>query len=142
MNRVQIYRMQQSTRLIHEGYELYAHGRLAWLSRWLWRALQRLGALKPAMNEYADVLRLPLDNDSIFERIFKSRRDLFAHNRRPVEVLIGPGTLSELINCPELRDYSSPFSFSAQAGFDRKIFDLPIRVVPQMEGVVVLDERP
>jgi hypothetical protein len=141
MNRVQLYRMQQSTRLIHGGYELYAHGRFAWLHRMLWRTLQRLGALKPSMNEYVDVLRLPLDNDSIFERIFESRRDLFARRRRPTEVLIGPNTLSELINCPELRDYGSPFSFTAHAGYDRTIFDLPIRVVPQMEGVLVLDER-
>jgi hypothetical protein len=141
MNRVQIYSMKEKTRLVHEGYSLRPHGRLAWLHRMLWRALEKLGALSPAMNQYVDVLRLPLDNDSIFERIFESRHDLFARHRRPAEVLIGPNTLAELINCPEVRDYPSPFIFTARAGFDRTIFDLPIRVLPQMEGVVVVDER-
>jgi hypothetical protein len=140
MNRVQIYRMKEKSRLVHEGWKLRAHGRLAWLHRLLWRTLGKLDALAPAMNEYVDVLRLPLDNEGVFERIFKSRQDLFMRRRRPTEVLIGPSTLAELINCPELRDYSSPFAFSARAGFDRTIFDLPIRVIPQMEGVIVLDE--
>jgi hypothetical protein len=114
---------------------------MAWLHRLLWRSLQRLGALVPAMNEYVSVLRFPMDNDTVFGRIFESRRDLFANHRRPSEVLIGPNTLSELMDCPELRDYPSPIDFTAQCGFGKTIFSLPIRVVPQMEGVVVLDER-
>jgi hypothetical protein len=100
-----------------------------------------MGAIAPAMNEYVDVLRFPMDNGSVFERIFESRRDLFMRHRKPSEVLIGPNTLAELINCPELRDYAAPIGFTAPAGFDRTIFNLPIRVIPQMEGVVVLDEK-
>jgi hypothetical protein len=142
MNRVVLYRAKEKARLVHEGYELYAHGRLAWLHRFLWRALDGVGALKPAMNEYVDYLRLPIDNDSIFQRILEARQDLFHRYRRPTEVLIGPSTLSELIGCPELRDYHSAFSFDARAGFGKTIFNLPIRVIPQMEGVIVLDERP
>jgi hypothetical protein len=141
MNRVQIYRTVEKTRFLHEGWELNPRGRLAWLQRLFWRALGKMGALSPAMNEYVEVLRFPMDNDSVFRCIFESQSDLFMRHRRPSEVLIGPNTLSELIACPELRDYPSPISFNAHCGFGKTIFNLPIRVVPQMEGVVVLDER-
>jgi hypothetical protein len=141
-NHVVLYRTDERTFRIHEGYELNAHGRLAWLHRWLWRMLNRMGAVAPAMKECVEIIRLPVDNDSIFQRIFEARHDLFNRNRRPAEVLIGPNTLSELISCPEIRDYGSPFSLDARAGFGKTIFNLPIRVIPQMEGVIVLDERP
>lgn len=140
MNRVVLYKMEERTLRVQEGYKLNAHGRFAWLHRLAWRTLKRWGAVKPAMRDHVEVLRLPIDNDSIFQRIAEARYDLMSRRRKPAEVLIGPNTLSELIGCPELRDYGSPFCFTATAGFDRTIFNLPIRVVPQMEGVIVLDE--
>lgn len=139
--RVTVCKMQERITRIHDGYELNAHGRFAWLHRFMWHKLKEWGAIGPAMRDHVEVLRLPVDNDSIFDRIFESYHDRFANYCQPTEVLIGPDTLSELISCPELRGYNSPFSFNAQAGFGKTIFNLPIRVVPQMEGVVVLDDR-
>jgi hypothetical protein len=140
-NYVQMFKMDARTLSIPNGMELAAHGRLAWLHRLLWRALVKMRALSQSMDERVEVLRLPVDNDSIFERIFEAYEGHFSNHSRPTKVLIGPRTLSELISCPQVRDWNSPFQFTAKAGFNRTIYGLPIIVVPQMEGVIVLDER-
>lgn len=140
--RVVLYHTEERHFRVQEGYKLNAHGRFARLHRWVWRMLKRHGVVVSAMKDCVEVIRLPIDNDSIFQRICEARHDLFSRNRRPSEVLIGPNSLAELINCPEIRNYGSPFSFDARVGFGKTIFNLPIRVLPQMEGVLVLDERP
>lgn len=139
--RVTLYRMGERISLRPVGFDLRPHGWLAWLHRALWWALHRLGALSQKFEEKVDILRLPVSNDDVLCAIMEAREGLFQVNRRPSEVLIGPHTLAELINCPELRDWNSPFRIDATAGFERTLFNLPIRVVPQMEGVVVLDSR-
>lgn len=139
-NYVRIYRMQERLSYVENGYELKPHGRLAWLHRFLWWALLKLDALNTSMTERVDVLRLPIDNGEVFHRILEARHGLFDVRRQPRRVLIGPETLSELIGCPEVRDWMGAFEFNAPACRDGKIFDLPIEVVPQMEGVVVLTD--
>ena len=140
-NFVQTFKLDARSTFIPNGWGLRAHGRLAWLHRALWRILTKLGALSQSMEERVEVLRLPVDNDNIFQRILEAHEGAFANYARPTKVLIGPATMADLLNCPELRNWNSPFSFDAKAGFNRTIFNLPIYVVPQMEGVIVLDDR-
>ena len=137
-NYVQLFRTEQRIRRVRDGWSLRPHGRLAWLHTLLWKCLVRLNALSQSFVEEVDTLRLPISNDEVFHRILEARDDLFQNHRRPRRILIGPKTLGELIGCEELRSWPSAFQFHAEAGFNRTLFDLPIEVVPQMEGVVVL----
>lgn len=138
---VTLYRMDEKVTRIRDGWEFRPHGRLAWLQRLLWRALARMRAVGPHMTDKIEMIRLPCDGDTILEKIMQARVGLFAVYREPREVLIGPETLSELIGSPELRDWNSPFTIDATAAWGtangRRLFNLPVHVVPTMEGVIV-----
>lgn len=152
---IELYTMKRKITKIPNGHKLNAHGRLARVHRFLWRTLERMGALAQAYDDHEKVIRIPFDADSAFEKIEEGYGNLMEFDRQPFEVLIGPRTLSELMHCRELRDYNYPFTMEAQTERweqphrsypgdptsrpVRKIFNVPIRVVPQMEGVLVLD---
>lgn len=139
MNRkpITLYKMDTISRPIRDGWELTPHGRLAWLHRLLWRLLVKLRAVGPRMTDEVKVIRLPLSGDGVVARIFEAREGLFATYREPKEILIGPDTLAELLNAPELRGYDSPFQFTGEMHNGRTLFSLPVTVLPQMEGVLV-----
>lgn len=134
---ITLYKMDLRVAMAPNGYELSPRGRLAWLHRLLWRALLKMGAIRTSMKETVEVIRLPLSGDSILERIFNAREGMLKTYRKPREILIGPQTLAELISCPDLRDSYQAFSFTGRAGFDRMLYNLPIHVEPQMEGVLI-----
>jgi hypothetical protein len=134
---VTLYKMDTLTTLQPGGWEFCPHGRFAWLQRLFWKALLRMRAVESVTKEEGQVIRLPLSGDGIVERIFEAYEGLFKVHRQPEEVLIGPDTLSELLNAPEVRGFDSPFQFSGAMGFGRTMFNLPVSVIPQMEGVIV-----
>lgn len=138
MNKVQYFRMAERTSLVPNGWKLNAHGRLAWLHRLLWRWLEKMGAVAQSYDEVVKTVRLPCSDD-VFRAILEQRSGLFEVSRKPKEILIGPHTLDELYSCPEMRDMMMKATMTARAGYGREFYNLPIRVVPQMEGVIVLD---
>lgn len=136
---VTMYKMDQVTNMVRDGYHFQPHGRLAWLQRLLWRVLVKMRAVGPHFTETVQIVRLPCDADGVLAKIMEARHGLFAAHRKPSEVLIGPETLAELLGTPELRDWNSPLTINSQAMFggERRMFDLPVHIVPQMEGVIV-----
>lgn len=134
---ITLYQMDTQIMSVRDGYEFRPRGRLAWLQRLCWWALVKMRAVGPHYTDEVKVIRLPLDGDGIVERIFQAYRGLHSIREKPSEILVGPETLSEILNSPEVRDYMGPFSFSGRAGFDNTLFNLPVHVLPQMEGVVV-----
>lgn len=149
--RIEVYKMSQTTLQIPSGQELNAHGRLAWLQRMLWHWLEKMGALNQAYRESVEVIRLPLTADEILDRIVEQYEGLFEVDRIPKEVLIGSSTLADLLSCDQLRHFPERFGFDADVEYTldkrrdptaprrRRIYNLPITVVPQMDGVLVLD---
>lgn len=139
---VTLYKMDELRTLVRDGWKFRPHGRLAWFQRVLWRLLVKMRAVGPHMKEEFQVIRLPCDADGVLAKIMEARVGLFRVHREPSEVLIGPETLSELLNAPELRDWTSPFTIDAKAAYGgsnggRRVFNLPVHVVPTMEGVIV-----
>lgn len=140
--RIALYKMDTRTISVRDGWEFVPHGRMAWLQRLLWRSLVKMRAVGVHMADEVQTIRLPCDADTVLGRIMEARQGLFRAYREPSEVLVGPETLAELLNAPELRDLRSPFTIDSQATIGtrdggRRIFDLPVHVVPTMEGVLV-----
>jgi hypothetical protein len=145
---VDLYTMERVTFQVPAGYELRHDGRFAGLKKKVWNFLIRKGILVQSFRDHEEVKRVHLDGHDLFNRICEHYYNLLDACRNPSQVLIGPNTMSELMNLPQLRDYSgSPFEFTAhgersdmiRGGPVRRAFDLPVRVVPQMEGIVILD---
>jgi hypothetical protein len=139
---ITLYKMDTLTTLVRDGWEFRPHGRLAWLQRFFWRRLIHMKAVGVHMTEEVRSVRLPCDADTVLGKIMEAREGLFRTYREPREVLIGPETLAELLNTPELREWHTPFTIDSQAAINdrsggRRMFGLPVHVVPTMEGVVV-----
>jgi hypothetical protein len=139
---ITLYKMDALPVRIRDGWEFVPHGRLAWLQRILWRWLVKMRAVGVHMRDEVKIVRLPCDADTALGKIMEAREGLFRAYREPREVLIGPETLAELLNAPELRDWRSPFTIESRAaisdGHDgARMFNLPVHVVPTMEGVLV-----
>jgi hypothetical protein len=140
--RIALYKMDTRTIRIPDGWEFRPHGRLAWLQRLFWRWLVKMNAVGVHMTNEVQTIRLPCDADTVLGKIIEARQGLFRAYREPREVLIGPETLAELLNTPELRDWYSPFTIDSQAAIGdgsgrQRMFNLPVHVVPTMEGVLV-----
>jgi hypothetical protein len=139
---IALYKTDMRTISVRDGWEFVPHGRLAWLQRFLWRRLVKMRAVGVHMRDEVQTVRLPCDADTILGKIMEAREGLFRAYREPSEVLIGPDTLAELLNAPELRGWNSPFTIDSQAAIGdrsggRRMFNLPIHVEPTMEGVLV-----
>jgi hypothetical protein len=139
---ITLYKMDTKVTRIAGGWEFVPNGRMAWLQRLLWRCLVKMRAVGIHMTDEVKIVRLPCDADTVLGKIMESRQGLFRAYREPSEILIGPETLAELLNAPELRDWQSPFTIDSRASVGdgrggRRLFDLPVHVVPTMEGVLV-----
>jgi hypothetical protein len=140
--RIALYKMDTLTTAVRDGWSFTPHGRLAWLQRFLWRRLVKMGAVGVNLRDEVKIVRLPCDADTVLGKIIEAREGLFRAYREPKEVLIGPETLAELLNTPELRDWQSPFTIESRAAIGdrsggKRMFNLPVHVVPTMEGVLV-----
>lgn len=130
-----LYQLDSVTSFVDNGWELFPHGRFAWLHRLLWWWLQHMGAVTTHYKEEIKLIRFPCDENGVLAKIMESNIGLLKRFHEPKEILIGPNTLSELLNLPELRDWNSPFCMEASGG--RSFNGLRITVLPQMEGVLV-----
>ena len=138
-NEIQSFVMRTEERMVRsEGYVFNEGHRWKWLKRILWVALTKMGALSPHMDMKAHLVRMPAPSD-LFEAIWKTQDGLYATYRKPKEILIGPETLSNLLGDPRIRDCLQPIEAKGQGYFNGEAFGLPIRVIPQMEGVVVVE---
>jgi hypothetical protein len=147
---IDLYDFNKITHKLPSGYELRVEGRFAGLAAKLWRFLIKKGLLVQSYRDVEKVTRVQLDGCDLFDKICKHYYSLLSACRDPQMVLIGPNTMAELMHLPQLREYSGgPFSFSAQGeridmvrgGRVKRAFNLPVRVVSQMEGVVIVDRE-
>lgn len=145
---VDLYDFKEVTFKVPSGYELRVTGRFGGIATKMWRFLIRKGLLVQSFRDDVKVTRVHLDGGDLFDKIYRHYYSLLAACRDPERVLIGPNTMAELMNLPQLRDYAGgPFQFTAhgeridevRGGRIRRAFNLPVQVVPQMEGVVIVD---
>lgn len=136
----------QETRrmLLREGRYLFnAKHRWAWVRRLqvaLFQLLIRSGSVTTARDEVVEEVRVPLDGYAVMELVWRVRGDMLRRlNRRPRKILIGAVDYEELIGRNgALIGMGSPIELRGELGHDGTIFSIPIEVVPQMQGVVVL----
>jgi hypothetical protein len=148
---IDLYGFETKTIRFPSGYELRVKGRFAKVASKLWKYLITKGILVQSFGETEKITRIHIDGRDLFDKIYEHYFNLLEASRDPEEVLIGPNTLRQIMNTPALQDYQGgPFRLNAigercHAGARpgdmprKEMFNLPVRVVPQMEGILVLD---
>lgn len=124
-----------------DAYRLNASGRFAFLSRWLWAALDKLGALKTADDKRKVVSTHRFDADSVVENIFKQKHEAMRDfDAKPYLILIGCEDFNELIGAGDFRQMMT-FRSERALRFDAEFIGVDVMVVPWISGVVVLGKR-
>lgn len=142
---INLYRMERVPFRVQEGFDLQPRGRFAKLQQKLWDWCRKKGLIVHHYRDTEEVKRIVIDGCDLFDRIHEQYYSLMENMREPEMVLIGPQTLCEIANMPEMRDYNDgPFTMNAfgerrHTSGRREMFNLPVRVVPHMEGCLILD---
>lgn len=105
----------------------------AWLHRAAWWFLGKTGALSNTVSEKISYKEIVIDKDSVSETILRAMDEMSIMNVRPSSVLMGPEHFDKALY--EMRD---TYSFTIEMGYHRKIYGLPVTIVPWMRGVVVM----
>lgn len=153
MNPVQelaVYRGKKTLLQIPHGYELRVKGRFAKLATKLWEYLITKGVLVQSYIPEEKIERVRIDGRDLFDKIDKQYRALLQDCSEPEMVIVGRDTFRQMMSMRELSEYmGGPLSFIAQGARNeivnrhgetrRTLFNLPVRVVSNMEGLVILD---
>jgi hypothetical protein len=120
-------------RTLKTAYAVNEKRRAVWLQRFCCWVLGKLGAFY----DYQEItaVRHRFDSDTFMERIFKNETVVREFNCEPKELLIGPEQFSELMGSPEIHNY---LTFQTTYHKGRKILGLTVRVIPWMDGILVV----
>jgi hypothetical protein len=148
---VEIYDFKEKNIRVPRGFELHIEGRFAKLAKKLWNYLIKKGLLVQSYMDDTRVERVRIDGRDLFDNIMKQWEGSLYRDHDPELVIVGRDTFRKMMSIRELHDYcGGPLSFNAigerchstgRSG-DRPtktMFNLPVRVVTNMEGIVVVD---
>lgn len=113
-----------------------------WLARMAWKLLKKLNALTPYMESVRRWEYVPHKQGALHEAMLKAvDYDLRYVYDGKAAFIIGGATFSELVNAPAFRDQMTFMTgpFGMDDGYrGRRMFDIPIHVVPNMVGMAVV----
>ena len=131
------YTKEQYIPFLTDAVEFRPTGRLQFFQKWLWKALRKMGALKPYWDQTVEVKRVHIDRKDFCKRLVDSYFKCFPSHDRPKQVYMGPREFQELAMLKEY-EHGGIFTFGVRMGYSGKLFDLPITVVPHMNGVLII----
>lgn len=154
---IEVYDFVEKSFRIPRGFELRVEGRFAKLATKLWDYLIKKGFLVQSYETGTKVERVLIDERDLFENIMQQFDGSLYRDNNPEMVIVGRDTFRKMMNIRELQDYcGGPLSLNAvgerfdyPAGCDprdptvrprKTMFDLPVRVVTNMEGMVIVDK--
>lgn len=109
-------------------------GRLAFLQRWLWSWLNKFGSLEEHLDREVKVEKIEFRKKDFADRLIDAYLSCFP-DKQPTHVYIGPAEFEELMFINS--NYVS-LDFSVQMGYNRRMFNLPVTVVPYMKGCLIV----
>lgn len=110
--------------------------RWSWLHRAAWWFLRKTKGVSNAIDCKTTYKEVVINRKRVADRIMQTIDELNIANIRPAEIFMGPDEFDEAMH--EMRD---SYSFSVQMGLDRKLFDLPVTIIPWMRGIVIVPNR-
>jgi len=124
--------------VLTEAYEFNPTGKWIGLQKWLWKLLGKMGALKQFWDNEQTTTRIEFNGDDFGKYLMQSYSNCFP-NTEPKHVYIGPREFDGLMYDREVaQKIGMAFSFQTKMGYNHKMFNLPVTVVPHMNGVLII----
>ena len=130
------YYDERTVRFLSPAYEFKPHGRLQWLQLWMWRMLFKMKALEAYFDQRTEYKKVIIDRGSVAKNLLEAYSKSFPRNK-PRQVYMGHKQFEELTG-NHLEHYLVGFSFAVPMAMDGKAFDLPITVLSNMDGVLII----
>lgn len=109
--------------------------RWRWLHQAAWWFLRKTKGVGNMVKDRTEYRTVTINAKNVADTIVRSMKELHIAHMRPKQVFMGPSQIDELHADPRFYD---PLRFTAPVGFNRKVFGLPVTVVPWMDGVLVV----
>jgi hypothetical protein len=130
------YTTEKTKLVLTPAYEFRPVGRFIFLQKWLWQWLMKFGALKQHWDETVECKRVDIDRDDFGNRLWEAYSKCFPYTK-PKQVFMGPDEFEELARTSQYEN-RVPFTFDIKMGYNGLLFDLPVTVVPHMNGVLIV----
>ena len=130
---------------LEDRWQFKAKGRWRWFQEQVWRFLFKTGALTNVIDERLSYQEIYVDGDSLVHKVFQAKSRLLDIGRKPSVLLIGAKDWGELARSEDaarlMMQQGQGFSAEGRTGWNQELFNLSIRVVPWMEGFLILDDE-
>lgn len=116
-------------------YTFKPTGRFQWLQKIMFNFLRKKKALDFAVQDKIEVERVIINTKDFARNLWEQYLSAKSY-MKPSMVYMGPDQFNELA----YQDYNtrSKFSFEIKANYQKTVFNLPIVVIPHMEGVLIV----
>ncbi len=121
-----------------DGWKVEPTGKWQWLQRKCWNFLNRCGAVKPYRESVYTSKRVDINADNIFEAVCNSKHRLLRDGHKPNHVFIGREDAAKMLSDPNYMNVGKLVTTNARAGYGHEIYNLPVTIVPHMNGVLVI----
>lgn len=154
---IEIYDYNEKHFRIPQGWELRVEGRFSKLATKFWNYCRKKGWIVQSFTTTSKVERVLIDGHDLMDRLMKHWEGALFRNGDPEMVVVGRDTFRKMMGMQELQDYcGGPLNFNAMGERyhcdgdprdfrdptrrpTRTLFNLPVRVVTNMEGFVVVE---
>jgi hypothetical protein len=131
------YRNQTTFTIETPAYDFEPKGKLKWLQRFMWNMLFKMEAIQQHYDTKTEVKKVLIDRGSVADNLLKSYRSWFNYGKKPTRVYMGHEQFEEL-SYNHLEHHLVGFNFTVPMSYNRTVFDLPIEVLPNMNGVLIV----
>lgn len=128
---------EKTTMLQTAAYEFKPYGRFAFVQKMLWKLLLKMNVLKQYWDPQLNVKRVNINTKDFSKRLLEYYNRSFPDRVRPSKVYMGPKEFDRLAHL-SYKDQYSIFTFNVEMGYNGKLFNLPITVIPHMNGVLIV----
>ena len=127
---------EETVRFLTPAYEFKPHGRLQWLQLWMWRMLFKMKALEAYFDQKTEYKKVIIDRGSVAKNLLAAYHKSFPRNM-PRQVYMGHKQFEELTG-KQLEHYLVGFTFDIDMNWEGRVFNLPITVLSNMDGVLII----
>lgn len=126
--------------VLTNSFEFVPKGRFKFLQIWMWKLLLKMNALKPFWQDQNKVERVHINRMDFAKNLWEAYGRCFPYmDRKPKKVYMGPHEFTELAHSHiDSNILRSAFTFDAEMKYNGYVFNLPITIVPHMNGVLIL----